>query len=295
MSFAPKALLDLSAYWESKGGVSLGIVGNKAHTVGYHIGADRIFDGAGPGLGVLDYSVKLTRDRNHVTNAAAALDIGRLDGSLKQLYAFSRWLVSRCKAEAPGTTQIREIIYSPDGEKVQRYSGEDGAIHTGPGNGDLSHRTHTHISFYRDTETNYKVLLFAPFFEDAPPPPPEPPDTGAEPVQSFRTPELPTTVFLPTGARLYTNSAFDPTGSVFIDPGRRFSKVGDLSGGDIVIVAYEKAGPEDPGPNSRAMFVKASHVSGERTPASFTKAEVNDAFNDGRDAVLKAGATVPRR
>jgi hypothetical protein len=171
MTYAPAPLAELAAYWTAQGGVSLGIVGNAAHTAGYHLGRDRIYDGSGPGLGDSDYSVKLARDRAGLTNAASAIDLGKLDGSLGELRAFSRWLVKHCTESAAARHDVREIIYSPDGVKVQRWSGVDNAIHSGAGNGDDSHLTHTHISFYRDSEHRSKVELFAPYFaEDAPMP-----------------------------------------------------------------------------------------------------------------------------
>lgn len=165
MTFAPTSLLQLSNYYQDHGGVPLGIVGDEGHTSGYHLGRDRIFDGSGPGQGSSDYSVQLQRDINGLTNAASAIDLGRLDGSLTALYDLSEWLVRRCQAGAPGSRDVREIIYSPDGVHVQRYSGVDGLIHTGPGNGDDSHRTHTHVSYYRDSQDRDKVGLFAPYLE----------------------------------------------------------------------------------------------------------------------------------
>ena len=170
MTYAPKSIADLGAYWKAHGGVNLGIVGNTSHTVGYHLGRDRIYDGSGPGIGDNDYSVKLPRDKAGLTNAASALDLGRLNGSLPELRRFSSWLVAQATADRTGYRDVREVIYSPDGLRVQRWSGEDGLIHTGPGNGDDSHLTHTHISFYRDSEGRAKVGLFAPYFEEAPMP-----------------------------------------------------------------------------------------------------------------------------
>lgn len=164
MTTNPQTLRDLAAYWVAHGGVTLGVVGNAAHTSGYHLGRDRIYDGAGPGLGDADYSVRLARDKAGLTNAASAIDLGKLNGSLANLRAFSRDLVARCMASAAARRDVREIIYSPDGVKVQRYSGVDNLIHTGPGNGDTSHLTHTHISWYRDSEGRDKRPLFAPYF-----------------------------------------------------------------------------------------------------------------------------------
>ena len=165
MTTNPQTLRDLGAYWVAQGGVNLGVVGNAAHTSGYHLGRDRIYDGTGPGLGDADYSVKLARDKAGLTNAASAIDLGKLNGSLTNLRAFSRDLVARCMANAATRRDVREIIYSPDGVKVQRYSGIDNLIHTGPGNGDSSHTGHTHISWLRDSEGRDKRPVFAPYFE----------------------------------------------------------------------------------------------------------------------------------
>lgn len=167
MSFAPASLRSLGAFYEAQGGINLGIVGNAAHTSGYHLGRDRIYDGSGPGLGDNDYSVKLARDKSGLTDAASAIDLGKINGSLAQLRAFSRWLVAQCQASAAVRHDIREIIYTPDGATVQRYSGVDNKIHTGAGNGDSSHLTHTHISYYRDSQDRDKIAVFAPYFTEA--------------------------------------------------------------------------------------------------------------------------------
>lgn len=167
MTYSPKTLNALAQFWTKNGGVFLGVVGNKAHTVGYHLGRDRIYDGNGPGLGAQDYSVVMARDKAGLTDAAAAIDLGRLDGTLGNLYEFSTWLVRQCQTGQPGYRDIREIIYSPDGQKVVRYSGVDGDIHAGEGNGDESHITHTHISYFRDSEQRDKIELFRGYFEGA--------------------------------------------------------------------------------------------------------------------------------
>jgi hypothetical protein len=175
MTFSPQTLKDLGAFWTKHGGVNLGVVGDKNHCVGYHLGRDEIFSECAckpkgkciPGLKDKDYSVEEQRDRNGLSNAASALDLGLLDGSKANLQKFGNWLVRQCQANKPGTSDIREIIYSPDGKKVQRYSGVDGLIHTGKGNGDKSHKDHTHISFFRDSENRDKRPIFAPFFEEA--------------------------------------------------------------------------------------------------------------------------------
>lgn len=162
MSYAPKSLQELAAYWVSQGGINSGIVGNAAHVKGYHLGRDRIFSSTG--MGWHDYSIQYERDKAGLTNASSAIDLGKLDNSLPALYKFSQWLVARSLAKMAGTEWIREIIYSPDGKNVQRFSGADFQIHTGPGNGDNSHLWHTHISAWRDTENDDKIAAFKPYF-----------------------------------------------------------------------------------------------------------------------------------
>lgn len=290
MTYAPAPLTALAAYWEANGGKALGIVGNTAHRSGYHLGRDRIF-GSG-GLGWEDYSVQLPRDRRGLTNAASAIDLGRLNGSLRELQAFSRWLVSQCLAHGPGYEDVREIIYSPDGTAVQRWSGVDGQIHTGQGNGDTSHRTHTHISYFRDSQRSAKVPLFEPYFLT-------PPDssTGDE-MQTFKVPEQRTFAKLPKGANLYDNSALAGNGNTInLDPGREFVLIGWYSTG-VAIIAYEPP-REDPGSKSKAMFVKASDIVSQRVEKPYTKADLtaagNAGWNEGRAAVLDAGSAVPKR
>lgn len=167
MSTAPASIRALASLWVSKGGTNLGIVGDAAHGAkgtSYHLGRDRLAPGA--------YSASSSRDRAGLTNAASALDLGKLDGSLTGLRAFSKWLVSRCQRGV--CPDIREVIYSPNGKTVDRWDGLDNRVRTGPGQGDNSHLTHTHISFFRDSERRSKTALFAPYFA------PKIPDTSTQ-------------------------------------------------------------------------------------------------------------------
>jgi hypothetical protein len=198
MSVAPRSLLDLQSYWIAQGGVSLGIVGNAVHCKGYHLGRDRIFGACAcrpknicqPGLGSRDYSAQTARDRAGLSNAASAIDLGRLGGSLANLRDFSSWLVERCRTNQPGTADFREIIYSPDGSTVLRWDRERGhASAPRPGEGDDSHLTHTHISFYRDSEDRDKRPVFEPYFD------------GGEMVPVLT--RTPATVSLAAGVQLY--------------------------------------------------------------------------------------------
>lgn len=156
MTFAPKTILDARDYIKAKTGLdyaSLGIVGDSAHRGGYHCGKDRLVSG--------DYSVyESSRDKNGLSYAASALDIGTFSKNGKTLRSLSLWLVDQCKAGAADTKDIREIIYTPDGNSVKRWDrlGERSS-------GDSSHLYHTHISFHRDSEFKDKTALFRRFWE----------------------------------------------------------------------------------------------------------------------------------
>ncbi|MEV0646109.1 hypothetical protein AB0I28_12665 [Phytomonospora sp. NPDC050363] len=159
MTFAPEPLLAARKYIIAALGVpgaGVGIVGDSAHWGGYHCGRDRTVSG--------DYSVvESSRDRGP-TLAAAALDVGSfsktIGGEKRDLKHFSAWLVEQCKAGAPDTRDIREVIYSPDGRSVKRWD------RLGRRNsGDDSHRYHTHISYFRDSESRDKVGLFKRYVE----------------------------------------------------------------------------------------------------------------------------------
>lgn len=161
MTYAPARLKELAAYWTVQGGVNLGIVGDTDHQakgVSYHLGRDQLSPGA--------YSAERARDIAGLTNAASAIDLGRLGGSYAQLRAFSDWLARRCVKNDPATVDVVEVIYSPDGKRVLGF--KDGVDFLIPNYGDLSHLTHTHISFYRDSEFRDKVDLFRPYFQEAP-------------------------------------------------------------------------------------------------------------------------------
>lgn len=164
MSYAPRSFLELREYLQTETGLSatqLGIVGNAAHKSGYHLGRDRIYSTGGQGDN--DYSVKTQRDRSGLTNAASAIDVGNYPG----LRAMSSWLVSQTRMNAPDTRDIREIIYSPDGLNVYRFDSFTDVLYPGgdgTGQGDDSHLTHTHISYYRDAESRDKRDPFRRYF-----------------------------------------------------------------------------------------------------------------------------------
>lgn len=117
----------------------VGIVGDPAHRGGYHCGSDRVTSN--------DYSVhESSRDSKGLTSHASALDVGPFSHGSNNLHTFSTWCVSQCKANAPDTRDIREIIYSPDGKVVKRWDRLGRRT-----SGDSSHLYHTHFSFFRDS------------------------------------------------------------------------------------------------------------------------------------------------
>lgn len=152
MSYAPQALLDAREYLLDKTGLpdaGIGIVGDKSHTYGYHLGKDRLKAG--------DYSASLSRDKRGLSNAAAALDIG----NFSKLVALTAFLVAEAKAgRAP---DIREVIGPKGDGRAYRWDFHDDEIEK-RSDGD-SHEWHVHISYYRDSQDRDKTALFKKFFE----------------------------------------------------------------------------------------------------------------------------------
>jgi hypothetical protein len=172
MTYSPQTLRSLMAFWQNMGGVNLGIVGDVAHQAkgrSYHLGrSDLTWDA---------YSRITARDKAGLTEAASAVDLGRVNGSLRELRAFSQSFYRMCQTNFPGTRDVREVIWSPDGIDVLRWDRERGyASPARIGEADNSHLTHTHISFYRDSEYRPKVFLFQAVFSNTI----ELPDTSTE-------------------------------------------------------------------------------------------------------------------
>lgn len=158
-SYAPPAILEVREYLKPITGLDnfgLGIVNSETDASYHHGWSQRDSDGT-------DYSwQESSRDWSHKTNAARALDIGMFP----QLRAFSVWLVAQCEANRRNPAvnvdcaDIREIVYSPDGIVVKRWD-RLGKRTTGS----LSHRTHTHVSWFADAEHKSKIGPFKRFFE----------------------------------------------------------------------------------------------------------------------------------
>lgn len=133
----------------------VGIAGDTPHAAqgtSYHLGKGQLRGDA--------YSViESARDRRGLSRWAAALDVGyfevRAGGRTWTLYDFNRWLVAQCEANTPDTLDIREVIYSLDGRAIKRWDRLKRRS-----SGDPSHRTHTHLSYFRDSLARDKTGLF---------------------------------------------------------------------------------------------------------------------------------------
>lgn len=153
MSYAPQSLLDARDYLRARTGLSLaalGIVGDTAHTYGYHLGRDRTSSS--------DYSRQTARDRAGLSNAASALDIG----SFKRLRELTAYLVR--EARAGQLRDVRELIGPGSDGRAYRWDDLNGWRAVRRASGD-SHEWHLHISYYRDSEGRSKVGPFRSFFE----------------------------------------------------------------------------------------------------------------------------------
>lgn len=164
MTYADLALVQARNYLIGLGipGNSIGIIGDQSHrsTGGYHVGNDVL---AAIGKLNTDYSKRQTDKDRPGSNAAMALDIGGLSG--QQLYELTRWIIAQCRAGTADTRNIREVIgrRSPSGG-VTRYD----ALGILGDSGSADHETHTHISYYRDSEGEDKTSLFRRYFQPTP-------------------------------------------------------------------------------------------------------------------------------
>ena len=227
MTFAPLTIIAAMKVMTYHGYANGGIVGDAAHAatgVSYHLGKSQLTATA--------YSRVTPRDKAGLTEAASAFDISRGSFPASGLQAWSRWLVTQVVAQAPGTRDIREVIYSPDGKTVRRYDnyqrksflGGDGT-----GQGDNSHLWHTHVSWYRDSEFRDKTALLETYFPSAPP-------VIGDTVNSYPVPKVPSQVMVATNDVLWPNdicAAADPARTI-VSPGRNMPFLGTVNGKDIV-------------------------------------------------------------
>lgn len=150
MTYAPDDLKAVQRLLQEKTGLpwaSLGITHQKPDGGGYHEGRDLLalaHRAPGPQYPHSDYSyAESVRDLAGMTDAASAVDIGQFS----ELRNMTLDLVMACRLGDPRTLDIREVIYTPDGRTVARWDREKQRA-----SGDDSHLSHTHVSFYRDSE-----------------------------------------------------------------------------------------------------------------------------------------------
>ena len=156
MTYSPATFLAVRARFQQETGlpaVALGIQHYSPQGGGYHEGNDLL---AQAGRLNTDYSKRQSERDRPGSNAAMAIDIGRFSvvrhGRVVDNHFMTRWLLDELNAGAPDTLWIREVIYSLDDWTVQRW---DRLGHSTTG--DSSHRTHEHISGFRDEENSPNI------------------------------------------------------------------------------------------------------------------------------------------
>lgn len=115
-----------------------GIVGDTAHSFGYHLARHDL-----PGS---DYSVQLPRDRQGASDAASALDVS-LPPDL--MITCTRRLLAAAKAHDVRLRALREFCGTLDGQNTYPWdlsSNRSEGVNTW----DDSHLWHIHLSFYRE-------------------------------------------------------------------------------------------------------------------------------------------------
>lgn len=161
MSDAPADLRAARAYICAQSGLTardVGIVGNAAHTWGYHLGRDRIYT-IPPGRGDRDPSVRHARDRAGLTDDASALDIGWHD----RLPGLGRHLLAAVLDGKPDTGDVCELIAeNADGSHLWGWS-RSGGLSGSPRSTARYH--HLHVSYRRDSRSRDKTALYRAYYE----------------------------------------------------------------------------------------------------------------------------------
>src|SRR5688500_15813949 len=168
MTFAPQTLLEVRRFFQARypwmTNSELGITGGPSHVLAgtsYHLGKDQLKLTRDP------YSARTSRDKAGLSNAASAFDLDDgVAGGPAELQQLSMWVVEQCRAQAADTLDIREVIYSPVGWVVSTGDREKGVTSYPQARVSVSHRGHTHFSYYRDAEKRTKVGLFQRFYRE---------------------------------------------------------------------------------------------------------------------------------
>lgn len=123
-----------------------GIVGDTAHSFGYHLARNEL-----PGN---DYSVVLPPDRLGSSSNASALDISLSPSWMKTV---TSRLLAAARKNDPRLHALREFCGTTDGRNTHPYdlsNDQDGPL----GSWDDSHLWHVHLSFYRQFSADSRAL-----------------------------------------------------------------------------------------------------------------------------------------
>lgn len=145
---APEGLKYFAREMVKLGGVLSGIVGDSAHTWGYHRGRNYVSSG--------DYSVQLPEDRLGNGEAASAVDWSLSTSLMKTM---STRLAQACDRGDPRVKCLREWYGTTNGTSVT------GRTHSGSSDtswsfasSDSSHLWHIHFSFLRQHNNTISVM-----------------------------------------------------------------------------------------------------------------------------------------
>jgi hypothetical protein len=146
MASAPQAIWDSYNAVTVKSKTMGGIVGNAAHSFGYHLARDEV--------PADDYSVELPLDRQGASNCASALDLSLSPADMRTV---TKRLLAAAKAHDPRLRALREFCGTTDGEHTHPYdlsNDQDGPLDSWS----ADHKTHVHLSFYRAFANNRVAL-----------------------------------------------------------------------------------------------------------------------------------------
>lgn len=125
-----------------------GIVGNSAHTYGYHCARNDLIRDGNTG----DYSIsEYAQDRLGDGGAACAID---MKFSPHDMIVVSKRLISLCQAHDTRLRGMREFFGTTDGYNTTGYSPQSNRYES---TGDTSHLWHVHISILREFSNDFGV------------------------------------------------------------------------------------------------------------------------------------------
>lgn len=144
--YAPTALVNLGKAIAKAipGGEFSGVLGDKAHTYGYHRSRNV--------LPRDDYSRTLERDKSGDGDAASAVDVKFSRSSQQKVTAR---LLAAAKKKDPRLKALREFFGSLDSVHVRGY---DLAYHEDSNGADDSHLWHVHLSIFRKYANDAKAV-----------------------------------------------------------------------------------------------------------------------------------------